>query len=339
MATKNKSLGDVLVERGVISQEQLRQAREVQKSAPGDLGLIIQDLGFASERDVTAARAQELGLQFADIARYPVDPAAVKSVPEHVVKRYNILPIKRDGNRLMVAIGDPKSSIQGLDDVRLVSRCQITPVLAPRTDLEAAIVRAYNAAAQNGAGPTPASRPSSGGSNGPSSVPALIKDDDMTPAVLDGVADGVAGSGDKAPDKYGGAGSGGAVVPSGKTGSGGSDLASVLAVDLAGMQGGDRGGRRQPEGDLGGGADHPHRPRHRPAGDPREGLRHPHRAGPARRPHPLPHRRRPERDHDRAQAHHEPAHLALQDHGRPEHRRAARPPGRTHPDPSRGQGL
>ena len=38
MATKNKSLGDVLVERGVITQEQLRQAREVQKSAPGDLG-------------------------------------------------------------------------------------------------------------------------------------------------------------------------------------------------------------------------------------------------------------------------------------------------------------
>lgn len=217
MATKNKSLGDVLVERGVITQEHLRQAREVQKSAPGDLGLIIQDLGFASERDVTSARAAELGLQFADIARYPVDPAAVKSVPEHVVKRYNILPIKRDGNRLMVAIGDPKSSVQGLDDVRLVSRCQITPVLAPKTDLEAAIVRAYNGAptTPNGAAPR------SGGASG---VPALIKDGpDITPAVIED-------DGSQAPAKY--ESQGGSPVPVSNSG-----LANVIAVDLAGIQG------------------------------------------------------------------------------------------------------
>ena len=242
MATKNKSLGDVLVERGVISQEQLRQAREVQKSAPGDLGLIIQDLGFASERDVTAARAQELGLQFADIARYPVDPAAVKSVPEHVVKRYNILPIKRDGNRLMVAIGDPKTSIQGLDDVRLVSRCQITPVLAPRTDLEAAIVRAYSPA-PSPAAPSATGRP--GKNNGLSGVPALIKDGpDITPALIDVGPDGTpVPAGPAAPDKYGGSngtgngtGGGGGVVPA-KDGAQ-SGLAAVLATDLAGMQGG-----------------------------------------------------------------------------------------------------
>ena len=104
----NVSLGEMLVERGILSEEQLWQAREVQKSAPGDLGLIIEDLGFATERDVTSARAQELGLQFADVVRYPVDQAAVKSVPEHIARRYNMLPIKRDGNRLMVAISDPE---------------------------------------------------------------------------------------------------------------------------------------------------------------------------------------------------------------------------------------
>jgi hypothetical protein len=64
MATKSKSLGDVLVDRGVISQEQLLQARDAQKSAPGDLGVLIQDLGFAGERDVASARATELGLQY-----------------------------------------------------------------------------------------------------------------------------------------------------------------------------------------------------------------------------------------------------------------------------------
>ena len=219
MATKSKGLGDVLVDRGVISQEQLLQAREVQKSAPGDLGLIIQDLGFAGERDVTSARAAELGLQYVPIAQYPVDAAAIKSVPEHVVKRYNILPIKRDGNRLMVAIADPKSSIQGLDDVRLVSRCQITPVLAAKSDLEAAIIRAYSAAPQNGNGTSHA--------NGASAVPALIKDN-LTPAVIN---DGDVIS--AAPDKY--ESKNGTIVPSGSSASG---LANVIAGDLGAIQGG-----------------------------------------------------------------------------------------------------
>ncbi len=217
MATKSKSLGDVLVDRGVISQEQLLQAREVQKSAPGDLGLILQDLGFAGERDVTAARAAELGLQFVNVASYAVDAAAIKSVPEHVVKRYNILPIKRDGNRLMVAISDPKSSIQGLDDVRLVSRCQITPVLASKSDLEAAIIRAYTP--QNGNGASPGS--------GGASVPALIKDN-LTPQIIQ---DGDVLS--AAPDKY--ESKNGSIVPSGASASG---LANVIAGDLGAIQGG-----------------------------------------------------------------------------------------------------
>ena len=243
MATKNKSLGDVLVERGVISQEQLRQAREVQKSAPGDLGLIIQDLSFASERDVTAARAQELGLQFADIARYPVDPAAVKSVPEHVVKRYNILPIKRDGNRLMVAIGDPKSSIQGLDDVRLVSRCQITPVLAPRTDLEAAIVRAYSAA-PNGAAPAPSARPLPARTTARPASPRSSRTARTSPRPSLTAPDGTprrqrrprrAGQVRRAATARATAAAAGSSPPRRARESG---LASAIAGDLAGMQGG-----------------------------------------------------------------------------------------------------
>src|SRR3569833_202182 len=136
------------VKAGVISQEQSRQACEVQKAAPGDLATTIHDLGFASEREIASARAASLGLQFGDLTRTPVEPEAVKSVPEHIAKRYNILPIRKDTasspNKLMVAVGDIQSSMSGIDDVRLVSRCQITPVLAAKSDIEAAIARVYN---------------------------------------------------------------------------------------------------------------------------------------------------------------------------------------------------
>ncbi len=190
MVMQKKSLGEILVEKGVLSQEKYRQAKEVQKSAPGDFGNILVDLGFATEKEVTQARASEMGLQFVDLEnpRFPIDPEAIKSVPEHIVKRYNLLPIKKDGNKLMVAISDVKTSQVGLDDVRLVSRSQIHPVLATKGGIEDATLRAYSGGA-NGARKPAATGPLNGsaGSNGVSAVPALIKDNDgasATPAVI-----------------------------------------------------------------------------------------------------------------------------------------------------------
>jgi type IV pilus assembly protein PilB len=197
---QKKSFGEVLVEKGVISQEQLRQAREVQKTAPGDLANIIHDLGFASEREIAAARAASLGLQFVDLSRTPVQPEAAKSVPEHIVKRYNILPILKDSssspNKLMVAVGDIQSSMAGIDDVRLVSRCQITPVLAAKSDIEDAIARVYNGVSAapptmppiqgvNGTAKS-VTPPIKGRTNGIANPPAIIKDEPLnsgTPAL------------------------------------------------------------------------------------------------------------------------------------------------------------
>ena len=188
---QKKSLGESLVEKGVITEEQLKNAREVQKSAPGDLGNIIQDLGYASEKDIAKVRASVLGLQFADLKATPPAADALKSVPDHIVKRYNILPIKREGNRLMVAVSDVKASMAGLDDVRLVSRCVIFPVLASRADIEEAIIRFYpaggaspsaNGASKNGSSPKP---PATTGKSGIANPPAIIGDElSASPAVV-----------------------------------------------------------------------------------------------------------------------------------------------------------
>jgi len=191
---QKKSFGEVLVDKGVISQEQLRQAREVQKTAPGDLANIIHDLGFASEREIASARAASLGLQFVDLSRTPVEPDAAKSVPEHIVKRYNILPIRKDSssspNKLMVAVGDIQTSMAGIDDVRLVSRCQITPVLAAKSDIEDAIARVYNGVSGTATPVSPppstngTAKPSAAAPTGPKKLgnglanpPAIIKDE------------------------------------------------------------------------------------------------------------------------------------------------------------------
>jgi len=181
-----KSIGEVLVERGVLTEQQLDEARNVQKSAPGDLGSIIQDLQLASEKDVASARAATLNMQFVDLAKQKIDPAAIKAVPEHIAKRYNILPILRDStttpNKLMVAIGDVKTGAVGMDDVKLVSRCKITPVLATKSEIEEAIIRAYSGNLGNG------NRPGTGpigNGNGIGGFPAVIKDgNSQAPAII-----------------------------------------------------------------------------------------------------------------------------------------------------------
>ncbi len=142
MAVARKGLGELLIEKGSITAEQLNQARDVQKSAPGDLGRLIVDLGFAAERDVIQAKAEAENIPFVDLTRTPPEPSAVNVVPEHVVKKHNALPVKKDGQRLLVAMADPKN-IVALDDIRMISRCQVYAAAAVPSELEDAIARAY----------------------------------------------------------------------------------------------------------------------------------------------------------------------------------------------------
>jgi hypothetical protein len=92
--------------------------------------------------------AEPMGLKFVDLSKVMPEPAAIKLVPKHIAKQYNILPLKLDSmvkpHRLMVAIGDAKAGAFGLDHVRLVSRCKIVPVLAANPNIEEAISRAYS---------------------------------------------------------------------------------------------------------------------------------------------------------------------------------------------------
>jgi type IV pilus assembly protein PilB len=192
MVGQKKSLGEILVDKGVLSEDQLRQARDLQKVAPGDIGRIIVDLGYANDKMVTAARAQELGMPYYDLSRNVPDPDAVRLVPEHLIRRYSVIPIKKDDNgRLVVAVGDPKSSMVALDDIRIVSRLKTLPVLATESDIADAITRAfsgepnYNPAKPGQAGKAHAKGPTNGARGG-SSVPALIKGENLTPARIDG---------------------------------------------------------------------------------------------------------------------------------------------------------
>jgi type IV pilus assembly protein PilB len=96
--------------------------------------------GVVTESQVASARAAQLGLPFVDLTEYPVDRSAVALVPMQLLRRYEVLPIGRDGDKLMLAMADPRD-VLAIDDVRAAVRMQVRPVLAERNDLLAAIGR------------------------------------------------------------------------------------------------------------------------------------------------------------------------------------------------------
>lgn len=143
MAVTRRDLGETLAAKGVVTAEQLTEAREVQRSAPGDIGRIIVDLGFAEEKAVTAVRAETLGLQFVDLSTHKIDDGAAHALPEHIARRHKILPISKNGSKLIVAAVNPNDPV-AIQDVRLSTGAQqVIVALATEDDIMDAISRAY----------------------------------------------------------------------------------------------------------------------------------------------------------------------------------------------------
>src|SRR5919106_3322569 len=101
---RTKDLGEILVEEGLISEEQLTMALAEQQRRGRSLGRVLIDLGLVKEPDLVAALAMKIGLEFVDLSVYPVDASAASLVPEQVARRYRALPIGYDNGRLVVAM-------------------------------------------------------------------------------------------------------------------------------------------------------------------------------------------------------------------------------------------
>jgi type IV pilus assembly protein PilB len=134
--------GRYLYEKGYASWEQIDEARKWQQTTRGELAEILMSLGVCP-RDVYEAKAMRMQVPFVDLTVYRPDSSAIDAVPEHVAKRHNVLPIKRDGNTLYVAMADLNNLIAN-DAIRLVSGCTVRGVLAVPAEIAAAIDRLYS---------------------------------------------------------------------------------------------------------------------------------------------------------------------------------------------------
>jgi type IV pilus assembly protein PilB len=142
-----KQLGDILIEGGLVNDEQLRGAMAEQQRVGRSLGRVLVDLGVLTESQLVAALAQQIGMQFVDLSDFPVDGSAVSRVSDSVCRRHTALPIGYDEGRLVVAMADP-ANVFALDDIRSLSGMDIKPVVATKADVLAAINRYHRGEAE-----------------------------------------------------------------------------------------------------------------------------------------------------------------------------------------------
>ncbi|HVH52844.1 MAG TPA: ATPase, T2SS/T4P/T4SS family [Actinomycetota bacterium] len=137
---KPKQLGQILLEQGQITQEQLEKALAEHKSTARSLGRTLIDLGYIKERDLVVALAEQVGLDFVDLSEYQIDPIAATLLPEQLARRYRALPIGESDGKLLVAMSDP-ANVFALDDIRSVTNRDVQPVVATASDVERAIAK------------------------------------------------------------------------------------------------------------------------------------------------------------------------------------------------------
>ncbi len=140
---KTKPLGQILIEEGLLNEEQLQRALSARSEKNQLLGRVLIDLGLVREADLVGALAKQLGLQFVDLSDIVVDSNAASLIPEQVARRYRALPVGFDDSRLIVAMADP-ANLFALDDIRTITGMEVKPVVATAADIESAI-RKYGA--------------------------------------------------------------------------------------------------------------------------------------------------------------------------------------------------
>ncbi len=138
----SKQLGELLLERKIISQKQLDKALEVHKEKGGLIGDILVSLGYAKEEEIAQALTAQFGFPYLPLTNYEIDSEIVKLIPESVAKQYCLIPIDRIGTHLTISMANPLND-QAIEDVEFISKCTVQAFVSTATDVKGAITRYY----------------------------------------------------------------------------------------------------------------------------------------------------------------------------------------------------
>ena len=138
----SRRFGELLRSLDVVSSEDVNRALAIQEQTGKNLDTILIESSLAGEEQITEALTTHLGVESVDLPALTISKEVLEVVPVRFVHKYNIIPVSYSGNTLRVASADPLN-FNALDDLRLLLKLDVEPVLSPSADIRDAIKQYY----------------------------------------------------------------------------------------------------------------------------------------------------------------------------------------------------
>ena len=138
-------IGELLLSRELITEEQLQHALEEKKKTDSLLGDVIVSLGYVPQDVMIEVLKKHLNIDYIDVREIALDDTIVKLLPENLLRKHNILPLYYDeekANTLTVAMSDPMN-LDAADDVMVYTGYQVKPILAMRDHINSALDKIF----------------------------------------------------------------------------------------------------------------------------------------------------------------------------------------------------
>jgi len=135
-------IGELLVKRSLISERQLNEALELQKQEGIRIGEVLIKMGLVSEKEILKTLSEQFGIPLIDMEHTKIKENIINIIPVTTARRYSIMPVKKAGNILTIAISDPTRAFD-LKEISLITGCEIRAALTTEASINNAIERYY----------------------------------------------------------------------------------------------------------------------------------------------------------------------------------------------------
>lgn len=139
----SKLLGEILVEREIITREHLEKALETQSKEGGLIGELIVKLGFAKEEEIAQCISYQYGFPYLPLENYDIPNDIISLVPKNVAEHYCLVPIDKIGNTLTVAMANPLN-VEAAEDLECLTSLQIQIFVSTASDIRSTIQRCHS---------------------------------------------------------------------------------------------------------------------------------------------------------------------------------------------------
>jgi len=142
-AIRRRRLGEILLEAGAMTKEQLDKALELQRGSGRRLGEVLLREGFITEETLMKVLEEQMGIRSLDLSRVNIDARVARMIPESLARRHGVIPVHISGGKLVLAMKDPLDYF-AQEDVKTLVGMPIEPAIASERDITRTIERVFS---------------------------------------------------------------------------------------------------------------------------------------------------------------------------------------------------